>query len=52
MIFWYTLVYAFAMIGVLATFLIICFAICVIKLQRESEVGAIDLDAVEGERNE
>jgi hypothetical protein len=48
MLFWNILVYTFAVIGVLATFLIISFAICVTKLRKESEVGAIDLEDIDG----
>ncbi len=37
----------FAVIGVLATILIIAFIACVLQIRRCSEIGAIDLEDVE-----
>ena len=51
-VFWGVMVYVFAVIGILATAFTIFFVACVLQLRRCSEVGAIDLDDLEGERYE
>ena len=44
---WYMTVHIFAVIGILATILAVCFGICVYKIWRYSEIGAVSLEDIE-----